>query len=199
MRLLLLFAVLVGFASPSWSGNTLEKACDTGDAIACNNWGYDLEHGHGVEQDKARARAVYERACDLGQAHSCSNVGLFLQDGRGGEADVTCALEYLRQGCKDGDPKGCTWVAKIHRDSEGYQDARSAAEYAQIGCNLRDASAKDVRRARQLYEQTCAQDSGLGCSNLSKMLRSGEGGPRDRGRATELNRRACDLGYARAC
>lgn len=290
MRVFVVLSCLVCLAVPVWAGSPLEEAnCEAGDAIACNEWGRDLELGNGVAQDMARAQQMYAWGCELGQPYSCTNIGLFLQDGRVGETDVARALGYLQQGCEGGDPKGCSWVAKIHRDFVGYKDAVRAVEYARIGCDMNDSSAciwvgisyedgagvpkdlnravaqyslacdmedgmgcynaalvlkhksndalgvdrfmrtnelakrgcgldhirscetlayslqtgravaKDLKRARALYEQTCAQDSGLGCSNLSKMVRLGQGGPLDSLRGFELKRKACDLGHTNAC
>jgi TPR repeat protein len=54
--------------------------------------------------------------------------------------------------------------------------------------------AKDVTRARAMYEAPAADGHVDACRELAKLLEKGRGGPADRERARELYERAAELG-----
>ena len=53
-------------ASGCSEASLYQKACDGGDAAACNNLGVMYYDGAGVPQDYTRAASLYEQACDGG-------------------------------------------------------------------------------------------------------------------------------------
>ncbi len=59
--------------------------------------------------------------------------------------------------------------------------------------------AGDFERARSIYVEACADDSGKGCFMLAQMFYTGEGGSQDVGKARELYERSCKESHADGC
>lgn len=47
------------------------QACDTGDAAACYRVGMAFYEGRGIDQDRAKARELFEQACAAGEKEAC--------------------------------------------------------------------------------------------------------------------------------
>ena len=57
-----------GDDQPPAAAALYQKACDLGFAASCNNLGFILARGAGLEKDLAKAVALYQKACDWGTA-----------------------------------------------------------------------------------------------------------------------------------
>src|SRR6185436_7176802 len=61
----------------------LNRACEAGEAAACNGFGQKLLKGEYVLRDPPRAAAVLKKACDGEIADGCARLGVLYQDGTG--------------------------------------------------------------------------------------------------------------------
>ncbi|MBZ5715761.1 tetratricopeptide repeat protein, partial [Nannocystis pusilla] len=66
----------------------------------CLNLGWVVERGLGVEQDVARAVALYKKACGAGLGQGCFNLGVMQAEGRGTERAEKAAKASFQKGCK---------------------------------------------------------------------------------------------------
>jgi TPR repeat protein len=67
-----------------------------------NTLGVFYERGHGVRQEDAKARDLYNKAAAGGDGYGMNNLGRFYQDGRGGPKDYAKAREwYGKAAAKD--------------------------------------------------------------------------------------------------
>lgn len=55
--------------------------------------------GHGVEQDFAKAKELYEKACDLNNGASFINLGILYEKGNGVAQNYTKAGELYQKAC----------------------------------------------------------------------------------------------------
>jgi TPR repeat protein len=124
----------------------LEGACNTGDAVACNDLGVSYEHGYSVARDSRAAAALFERACDAGVADSCNNLGALYERGAGVPASIDAARELYQRACDQHSALGCSNLGALY--------ARGAGTVI------------DRDEARRLFAQACAGGSATGCENL---------------------------------
>jgi len=107
-------------------GNEYEKNDRFADAAIYYGLGCDLHpsicmflgklfaQGKGVEQDDARAFALFKRSCDDGnEIQGCAFTGWFLATGRGVEMDIETARKYLRNSCQREHARSCEQLSKI--------------------------------------------------------------------------------------
>jgi TPR repeat protein len=164
-----------------------EAACDSGDALACNQLGLWLQDGvNGASLDPVAAAARYEQACELRAGIGCYNLSSQKAGGQGIPADATGAEELLLEtrahyqaSCDAGGLVWCANLAGLLQRGEGAPPSPEAA--------------------RGLYDQTCQRGHDLACLELANMLLDGEGGARDPARAEALLRVSCDRGSEPAC
>jgi tetratricopeptide (TPR) repeat protein len=78
-------------------------ACNDGEMKACNYLGYLYAQGLGGDQDREKARDVYQRACDQETLSSCASLGSLYQDA--GNPDE--ARRYFQKACKGGVAESC--------------------------------------------------------------------------------------------
>jgi WD40 repeat protein/TPR repeat protein len=82
----------------------LRAAADAGNAEAMNRLGDLYYHGHGVTQDYAMARQLYERAAETGETAAMSHLGWLFDKGLGVEQNPTKALYWYQKAVEAGDP-----------------------------------------------------------------------------------------------
>ncbi len=74
--------VMVGLSAAMWIGTAMaaeessevkayNKACESGDPVACFELEYLYENGMGMQQDKDIALKYYTKACDLKYQFAC--------------------------------------------------------------------------------------------------------------------------------
>jgi TPR repeat protein len=196
----------------SMAATLYEKGCEAdGSASACNNLGYLVERGEGVEQDLSRATALYERACRGDDRMGCTNFGLMIVD-----TDPEKALTVWKDTCDDGHGNACREASVLVRSGRvGEPDVAGGALLAARGCELGSASACRMRATDllegngvsadpaagvALLESTCAMPDARACNHLGVLLDNARHGvAEDKERARTLFRTSCELGYGQAC
>ena len=119
----------------------------------------------------ARALGFYERACSLGGAKACRKAGMLIRDRAPDPARMKSAFGL---GCTLEDATSCNELGMVLVKSEPF-------------------------KGRQLFQNACRLDSGVGCSNLALAFRDGIGGKVDLAKAEATSDRACKLGHGDAC
>lgn len=199
------------------------KACDAGDAAACDRLGLILvESFHsydGPEEDGARARKRFQRACDLGSVAGCRDLGNSYQDSSAVPQDPALAEQFLKKACDANDPEACDllgWHYEFKRHDLGaalplYQRV-CEGPHDGLGCNSgcnRLASysyygepglvKKDRLEAARLYQRACDAGCINSCDTLGEMCRNGDGVAKDAARAATLYAKGCDAGFSPSC
>jgi len=155
------------------------------------NVGRSYRDGKGVEKNAARAASIFREACDRkargeeadpdseeSGSRACSLLGgLYIAGDDGIDKDVQRGLELSVLGCDRGDAFGCFNAAAVF-SSGPRADAGKAASFLEKACSHGDAE---------------------GCHDLGNAYEKGMGVGRDRRRAVELYRRACEMGFKQAC
>ena len=80
----------------------LEKAVETGDALACYELGKRYKEGNGVEANKTKAIDLMEKADNLGNAKAMAELGDMYYNGKLVGKDVTKAIQYYFKGFTNG-------------------------------------------------------------------------------------------------
>jgi TPR repeat protein len=94
-------------------------------------------------------------------------------------------MEFVQRGCDLGDAKGCVELGVVYYEGVS----------GEIGVTI----AKDIDKAKEIFEQTCDQKRGLGCYKLGMMYDIGEGFDADPKKALELYRSGCSYLDGRSC
>ena len=71
------------------------------------------EDGHGVPQDYAKAKEMYEKGAELGDVDCMCNLGILYYEGKGVEKDVNKAVELYRQAAERGDDEANAELTKL--------------------------------------------------------------------------------------
>lgn len=74
---------------------------------SCNELGYMLALGRGVEKDPRRGTALFYRACHSQYAPACDSLGEATEKGWAGPASPENALPFYDRGCALGEPVAC--------------------------------------------------------------------------------------------
>jgi uncharacterized protein len=157
------------------------RACDLGDARACNNLGDALAYGLGVGRDVVRAAELFARACHSGEALGCGNLGYMAEHGEGLARDIKRARDLYRDACATGEVYGCLHSAmRVAVDAGAPDDPVGALAHWQRGCD-RDRNAQSCAFVGLLYED------------------GPDGLARDEAKSDEAMTQACKLGERRAC
>jgi hypothetical protein len=163
------------------AAHAYERACDLGDARACNNLGDALAYGEGMTRDVARAAELFRRACHNGEALACANLGYMVEHGEGVDRDVRRARDLYRDACATGEVYGCLHSAMLAAVTAGApSDPVGALAHWQRGCD-HDRNAQSCAFVGLLYED------------------GPDGEARDEVKSQEAMSRACKLGERRAC
>jgi uncharacterized protein len=201
-----------------------QEACDLGSSPGCTNLGFLYERGIGVKENKPLAMALYRRGCDGSSCTpsnlgGCVNVGRAYRDGLGVEKDEAKAAEIFRQSCErpenKSDPhaagngaRACSLLGGLYIAGEGIpKDLEHGRDFSIQGCERGDsfgcfnaaALEDDPAKTASYYERACNLGDGESCHELATAYQKGNGVPRDASRAKELEKRACELGFAKSC
>jgi len=106
----------------------LGRAAATGYAPAQNYLGYMYRHGHGVQQDFARAMAWYQKAAAQNHAGAMNNIGFLHRQGLGVAQDNAEAKIWFRKSADRGDAAGQFNLAQMLAEGAG-ADHREAAKW----------------------------------------------------------------------
>ena len=122
-----------------------QAACDAKNAAACVGLGSMYDAGFGVEQDSARAAALYQLACDGGEPRGCSSYAMLQAQGRGGiTRDVDAARKTLDAACANDQWDACTNLAWL----------------------LASLPKPDFTRAREVLTRSCDAKFAPACERL---------------------------------
>jgi TPR repeat protein len=192
----------------------LGRACDAGDAAACNAAGEGI-----LERDRSKAEEYRRKACDLGSGEGCLYLAGYVREGRNDRAAESEALyrrgvELHIKACARGDARACYGAGvAVSRDDEAralsyYRDAAhrwqaqcdggQAEACYRLGAAYRNEKGVpfDADRARRLLDGACSNGIGDACVELGEMLREPPA-PADAARAAALFERACLDGIER--
>jgi uncharacterized protein len=178
------------------SNEELQKRCDGGEAIACDDLGVRYLKGDGAAKDLTRSAALFRRACDGGDSVGCYDLAESYRFGDGVAKDMKAASAFYQRACDGKVANACAELAILYNDGEGVsQDDSKAALFADrsckggasLGCALlasvyvqgTTGYPKDVAKAEQLFTNACfdkanfntAPDvaSQIACSGLTKL------------------------------
>ncbi len=155
-------------------------ACTAGHVESCVRRGDLLVSDVGVRRDDHEALNMYKRACDGGWADACTKAGIILDEATYVIEDRATALTLYDKGCQGGNAMGCARLGMLRE--KGLPNA-----------------GPDMKGARVAYERAIELGS-LDAKRLNaRLLWNGYGGPRQRGRAKQLCREACQSGDPVAC
>jgi TPR repeat protein len=156
------------------------KACDRGNAQACNDAGAAFPTS-GSGSDPTRVAELYKRGCTLGDPYACGNLGSLYEQGRGVTKNLPQAVDLLNRACTGGAFFSCVTLGRIY----------------QMGEN----GPKDDTRAFNLYRQGCDGGNAAGCYDIGLMYLNGAGSAvvKDPKLAVPLLKRACTGGNADSC
>lgn len=178
------------------------RACDAGIGRSCSTLASRLDTR---DTDPAQVAKIIEKACELEDGHGCYYLGLYHMD----HDDEAAAIDAWRTGCDVWHDECCNQlglaIVKDQRDEAGEYFERACQLNLPAGCynfgvhlNITH-SPPPFERSRQLFERACRGEHYLACAFLANMLRNGQGGPQDLGRAAELAALACQNGIDMAC
>ena len=83
------------------------RACDDGEASACNRLGAMTWGGLGVAADPAGAYALYARACELGDGAGCFSAAICHRTGTCAPKDEAQMKRLMQRGCELKDARAC--------------------------------------------------------------------------------------------
>ena len=146
----------------------LQRSCDLGSAIGCNDLGIL------AWADPERALPLLERACTLGLPRGCANFGVELLRGPRHDQELDHALELLGGACEHADGYACAELG------DTLYAGRERIGQAALG------------KAHGAYEKACRLEYVEACVSDGWLQRDGEGAAQSSARALELFRFACD-------
>lgn len=157
-----------------------ETLCTRGDATACMVAARRYQAGFVVDRDLERAATLWTRACDAGLGEACMELG------------------ELRLSARDED-KAYELYERAHKLE--LERCRAGAPEACLVANDNGYVADDLwKEALAALDDGCRGGVAVQCRALARVYFQGlKATPRDRSRAIELHRRACDLDDAEGC
>ncbi len=105
-----------------------KKACDSGNASACNRLGLLYYAGQDVEQDNLKAVELFKKACNGGDATGCTFLGFMYNNGIGVEYDKLKAVEFYTKACNGGDILGCKNLGIMYTKDKSLKQSNSCPE-----------------------------------------------------------------------
>ncbi|MGA8657757.1 MAG: hypothetical protein WB586_16550, partial [Chthoniobacterales bacterium] len=123
----------------------LQKAADTGHAVAMNNLGWLYQNGWGVAQDYAKARECYQKAADAGNALAMNNLGWLYHNGWGVAQDYGKAREWYQKAADTGNALAMNNLGWLYHNGWGV--------------------AQDYGKAREWYQKAAAAGNALAMNN----------------------------------
>lgn len=183
------------------------QACKAEDPRSCNDLALGYELGVMVDKDPAKANDLFQHACASGFAEACTNLGFDYARGFGVRADASAAAIFYQQGCDGRDWRGCTKLAAAYVQGQGVDaDPQRAVLEATKACDGKYMEGcvvlgfvylqglNDAAKGASYFDLACTAGEASGCQNLAVLYRDGIGVPKDRDKAEQLVKKACQLG-----
>ncbi len=149
----------------------LDRACQQGEAAACNSAADAYWHGpHGVKKSVPRALKLLNRGCNGGDAVACTNAAVLYAGADGVKKDDGKSLSLSMRACAGGVAIACG----------------NAGSRYELGMGV----PRDVKQAASLYARACRKDPGT-CIRMAILHQTGQGAARDPARAKELFGKTC--------
>ncbi|WP_104578113.1 SEL1-like repeat protein [Helicobacter felis] len=164
------------------------KAAERGWLAAFSIVGSMYATGNGVPKDLAKAREYYQKASDGGDAQGSYMLGYMYERGEGGPKDLAKTLEYYQKASDGGYAEGSLMMGEIFYFAEMAKKFGVTQDY--------DKALKYFGRATKSTDKEVAGEANF---ILGVMYLKGDGVLVDKKQATEYVRKACDLGYEKAC
>ncbi|MGP1485521.1 MAG: tetratricopeptide repeat protein [Campylobacter sp.] len=155
----------------------LQPKCQDGFLPACNDLGISYQS----IQDHENAMKIYKNACDLGYQNACTNLANMYAKGQAVSKDEEKAKQIYSKSCLSGGAYSCYFLGEFFRKNQNFSSAAKA--YAN-GCDLGDVPScvnlgglyelglgvsKDIKKAFNIYKNTCAKSDMAACENLSRL------------------------------
>lgn len=138
-----------GSTDPRTETLVLQKGCEDGDAVMCNDLGVSYLHGVGTAADVTLALTAFERSCRQGSADGCGNLGALYESGVGVAASFAQASRLYERACAMNCALACSNLGALY--ARGLGVARSLEE------------------AQLLFALACEAGSAAGCNNLLQL------------------------------
>ena len=149
----------------------LDKACQQGEAAACNSAADAYWHGpHGVKKSVPRALKLLNRGCNGGDAIACTNAAVLYSGADGVKKDDKKSLDLSMRACAGGIATACG----------------NAGSRYELGMGV----ARDVDKAASLYARACRKDAAT-CIRMAILHQTGQGAAKSPARAKELFGKSC--------
>ncbi|MEM6788099.1 MAG: tetratricopeptide repeat protein [Myxococcota bacterium] len=176
------------------AGAFFARACAADHPVACTELGIARVRGLGVARDVEAGVTMLEQTCERGHAEACHRLARLYDDREVGP-DPLATIFFFEKGCLGGVEAACDRLDTIYdeRLPHGGVAAASAPKPDDDLTSGGDPAA--VARA----EAACRRGRLEECTVAGLAYRAGRGVAPDLHRATELLRRACRGGHARAC
>lgn len=203
--------------NPSEGRKLLEDIClnERSSPKACLELGRCLENGTGGSRDRTDAVKYYRWACQNRVVEACNLAGQLLAQDDGVRQDDAEALVLLGQACVGSLAESCTKAGDLLRYSVQIpRDAAQAAEWFNKGCDQQSGASClglgevrqlgindkfDLSGARIAYQRAIDAGNVKAKARLAYMLWNTLGGKKDKKRARQLVREACQQGFDDAC
>ncbi|WP_018149529.1 tetratricopeptide repeat protein [Henriciella marina] len=111
----------------------------------CRKLGNIYRRGLGIDQDYARAKAIYDEACFDGRdADSCLEQAHVSFKGNDDNQDYEYARRLYKRACDLGDQTGCAaYGSMLYRGQGGMMERDKGKDYIQRACEIGDSWACD--------------------------------------------------------
>lgn len=151
------------------------KACENGEALACNNLGVMYKNGTGVGIAHMKAVRLFKKSCEGGEKLGCDNYKKFKKE----DQKYRKNAQIYEKLCDNGDEHGCINLADMYKDGKGVE--------------------QDHKKAMNIYTSFCNDKTVTGCVGKGRMYLFGLGVEKDKHEANFYFRMACDGGDEMGC
>ena len=139
----------------------VQRRCNLNQGIACAALGLLYEVGHGVDQNLATAKQLYQKGCSLDDGLSCAFLGLLYVQGRGVDQDLATAKQLYQKGCNLNIWLSCRWLGQIY--------LQQIANHLNNAEHIASQDIKDIAKAKQFFQEACRLEDKASCEMANKL------------------------------
>ncbi|WP_148803698.1 tetratricopeptide repeat protein [Campylobacter concisus] len=140
---------------------------------------YDIVQAALKNKDYEKAEKILNKECGQNRAWACNQLAFLYAKG---DLKILSlfesakkAKELYQKACDGGNANGCAGLGEMFFREQNYA------------------------KAFELYQKACDDEDGYGCGRLASLYYKGLGIEKDKSKAKELNKKACDLGNQFSC